>query len=64
VNPNLARIPAGGDRRATAILLKAQNTISQLSDLLRVFGARQDVTPEAFGWHLVQTPNGPDFAPA
>jgi hypothetical protein len=152
VNPNLARIPAGGDRRATAILLKAQNTISQqlvesldkhdrlalgrygmrqatvalrqrsvrrlrdallatalaqlgrqsdarddmvglavhhivaqqigadpravfeaiagrlpdgpVSDLLRVFGARQEVTPEAFGWQLVQTSNGPDFAPA
>ena len=33
-------------------------------DLLRVFGARQDVTLEAFGWELVQTPDGPDFVPA
>lgn len=29
VEPNLARIPADGNQRATAILLKAQNTISQ-----------------------------------
>jgi hypothetical protein len=31
--------------------------------LLRSFGARPDITPEAFGWQLVQTPNGPDFMP-
>ncbi len=34
-----------------------------MPDLLRVFGARQDVTLEAFGWQLVQTPEGPDFIP-
>ncbi len=33
-------------------------------DLLREFGARTDVTLEAFGWLLVDTPNGPDFMPA
>jgi len=32
-------------------------------DLLRSFGARHDVTLEAFGWQLVQTPEGPDFTP-
>jgi hypothetical protein len=32
-------------------------------DLLRTFGRREDVTPEAFGWQLVQTPEGPDFVP-
>ena len=35
-----------------------------LPDLLRQFGARQDITLEAFGWQLVQTPEGPDFIPA
>ena len=34
-----------------------------MPDLLRVFGARQDVTLEAFGWQLIQTPEGPDFIP-
>lgn len=33
-------------------------------DLLREFGARTDITLEAFGWLLVETPDGPDFAPA
>jgi hypothetical protein len=33
-------------------------------DLLRIFGHREDVTPRAFGWQLVQTPEGPDFMPA
>jgi hypothetical protein len=32
--------------------------------LLREFGARQDVTLEAFGWQLVQSAEGPDFMPA
>jgi hypothetical protein len=32
-------------------------------DLLRNFGERGDVTLEAFGWQLVQTPEGPDFVP-
>lgn len=32
--------------------------------LLRDFGARHEVTPEAFGWQLVQTAEGPDFMPA
>jgi hypothetical protein len=30
-------------------------------DLLREFGARQDITLEAFLWQLVQTPDGPDL---
>jgi hypothetical protein len=30
-------------------------------DLFRMFGAREDVTLEAFGWLLVQTDDGPDF---
>jgi hypothetical protein len=30
-------------------------------DLLRAFGARQDITLKAFRWQLVQTPDGPDF---
>lgn len=33
-------------------------------DLLRAFGARGDITLRAFGWQLVQTASGPDFAPA
>jgi hypothetical protein len=33
-------------------------------DLLREFGARQDITLDAFGWLLIQTPDGPDFTPA
>jgi hypothetical protein len=33
-------------------------------DLLREFGAREDITFRAFGWLLVQTPDGPDFMPA
>jgi hypothetical protein len=33
-------------------------------DLLRDFGARHDITPEAFGWQLVDTAEGPDFTPA
>jgi hypothetical protein len=33
-------------------------------DLLRKFGARHDITLEAFGWQLVQTAEGPDFMPA
>jgi hypothetical protein len=32
--------------------------------LLCVFGARHDITPEAFGWQLVQTAEGPDSIPA
>jgi hypothetical protein len=35
-----------------------------IGDLLRDFGARQDVTFRAFGWQLAQTPDGPDFEPA
>lgn len=34
-----------------------------VADLLRAFGVRQDVTLEAFGWQLTQTPEGPDFMP-
>jgi hypothetical protein len=33
-------------------------------DLLREFGARTDITLEAFGWLLVETADGPDFVPA
>jgi len=33
-------------------------------DLLREFGNRQDITLDAFGWILNQTPDGPDFTPA
>ena len=33
-------------------------------DLLREFGARDDITLEAFGWLLVDTADGPDFLPA
>lgn len=33
-------------------------------DLLREFGARTDITLEAFGWLLVETAEGPDFTPA
>jgi hypothetical protein len=29
--------------------------------LFREFGARQGITPSAFGWQLVQTVNGPDL---
>lgn len=35
-----------------------------LPDMLRRFGARQDVTAEAFGRQLIQTADGPDFIPA
>jgi hypothetical protein len=30
-------------------------------DLLCEFGVRPDITLKAFGWQLVQTPDGPDF---
>jgi hypothetical protein len=35
-----------------------------VTDLLRAFGARGDITLEAFGWLLVETADGPDFMPA
>ena len=31
--------------------------------LLRDFGHRDDITPAAFGWRVVETPDGPDYAP-
>ena len=34
-----------------------------MADLLRGFGARRDVTLTAFGWVLIETAEGPDFAP-
>ena len=34
--------------------------VGWLPDLLRVFGARDDVTLEAFGWRQVATPDGID----
>jgi hypothetical protein len=33
----------------------------RVPDLLREFGARQDITLPAFAWQLVETPDGPDF---
>ncbi|MFD0634301.1 hypothetical protein [Catenulispora yoronensis] len=33
-------------------------------DLLREFGGRPDITLDAFGWLLIQTPDGPGFTPA
>jgi hypothetical protein len=35
-----------------------------MPNLLREFGARTDITLKAFGWLLVEAPDGPDFAPA
>ncbi|GIJ38790.1 hypothetical protein Vwe01_21150 [Micromonospora andamanensis] len=32
--------------------------------LVHTFGARTDITLEAFGWDLVRTADGPDFRPA
>ncbi|MBO4164322.1 hypothetical protein [Micromonospora antibiotica] len=34
-----------------------------VAELIRTFGARTDITLEAFGWELVTTPDGPDFRP-
>jgi hypothetical protein len=33
------------------------------TDLLREFGARRDINLTAFGWRMVITDAGPDFAP-
>lgn len=38
--------------------------VGWVPDLLREFGARDDITLDAFGWLLIQTPDGPDFIPA
>ena len=35
----------------------------RVCSLFRRFGARKDVTLEAFGWLLVETDDGPDFEP-
>ncbi len=35
-----------------------------IPELLREFGARQDITLKGFGWQLIQTAEGPDFMPA
>jgi hypothetical protein len=35
--------------------------MSDIADLLRTFGSRQDVTLSNFAWKLVETPSGPDF---
>jgi hypothetical protein len=35
-----------------------------VSDAIRQFGVRRDVTLKAFGWQLVDTDDGPDFCPA
>jgi hypothetical protein len=35
----------------------------EVAQLLRDFGARQDVTSSAFGWVQVETDDGPDFLP-
>ncbi|RIQ37783.1 hypothetical protein DY240_00400 [Jiangella rhizosphaerae] len=34
-----------------------------VATLLRTFGARDDVTLRAFGWRVVDTPDGPDLVP-
>lgn len=39
-------------------------TPGPLPELLRTFGAREDITLEAFGWREVTTAAGPDFVPA
>ncbi len=35
----------------------------RIPDLIRAFGARKDVTPTAFSWHMIETVDGPDFLP-
>ena len=35
-----------------------------IADLLQEFGARTDVTLEAFGWRLIEGDAGPDVVPA
>ncbi|MBV9282116.1 MAG: hypothetical protein JOZ41_18710 [Chloroflexi bacterium] len=35
--------------------------VAELADVMRRFGHRRDVTLEAFGWRLVETPDGPTF---
>jgi len=35
-----------------------------VTTLLRDFGTRHDITPEAFGWQLTETSEGPYFIPA
>jgi hypothetical protein len=37
--------------------------VGPVSDLLRTFGAREDVTLAAFGWRMIETADGPDFIP-
>lgn len=34
-----------------------------MATLVREFGAREDITLEAFAWERVDTPDGPDFRP-
>lgn len=34
-----------------------------VADLFKSFGARTDITLEAFGWELIPTASGPDFRP-
>lgn len=34
-----------------------------VAKLFKTFGARTDITLEAFGWELVATASGPDFRP-
>ncbi|MFI6046908.1 hypothetical protein ACIA8C_35180 [Nocardia sp. NPDC051321] len=41
----------------------ARLPVSSVADLLRHFGARNDISLHAFGWQLVETESGPDFAP-
>lgn len=35
----------------------------EVAALVRTFGGRTDVTLQAFGWELVDTPDGPDLTP-
>ena len=36
----------------------------ELLDAVRDFGRRDDVTLAAYGWTVVETPDGPSYAPA
>ncbi|MER7441555.1 hypothetical protein [Micromonospora avicenniae] len=56
-------------RRSTTDLnrTKAKQQITlphgPIAELFKAFGARTDITLEAFGWELVTTASGPDFCP-
>jgi hypothetical protein len=59
------RCPATANKPAALFgTIAARLPDGPIPGLLRDFGARDDITPEAFGWQLVQTAEGPDFQPA